>query len=466
MTLREGHTLLFRAIGRMDYGQPVITSLTYFTRQDRDQNSGIVVSDRQLTYPIELVKDPVFNSLRMPSQKAYTTISGLASAVMRSVVRIEVLANNFSVDGKVFAVKSPSVGTGFVINEKGYILTNAHVVMPPTLDTATADAWYEWEEPYEIRIEFRQGAETSNPLNLAAKLHGIDKASDLAVLFVDPSEISRLPGGDALLDKNGCLHALEFTYSAGVGEDVVAVGFARGISGYPSVSRGIISAVSRSTDIGKLSLGNMIQTDAAVNPGNSGGPLLNMRGEVVGVNNSIIRVFGDKADLRNSIQGISFARAYITGSELSRILINETKIDRVELGFRADGSTDRIERENLANALSISGVLIRHKREAEIHVGDGYEDLIDWDVIYEIDSRSKRHKITSEGDLNDTIAFIRKDEDVKVRYYRLPESCRKSLASQQFKWSSTPYERICEWRCGLLRKEALIKDVKLILDQQ
>ncbi len=157
--------------------------------------------------------------------------------------------------------RSVSLGTGFVIDSSGIILTNNHVV----------------QDADEIKIQF---TEDSDEKPTEGKVIGRDPELDVALIQVKTDrKLVALPLGDS--------NALE------VGEYVMAVGnpFGQG----HSVSHGIVSAKGRTAP--GTPFANWLQTDAPINPGNSGGPLLNLRGEVVGINNAI--------DAR--AQGISFA---------------------------------------------------------------------------------------------------------------------------------------------------------------
>jgi S1-C subfamily serine protease len=146
------------------------------------------------------------------------------------------------------------VGTGVVIVDKGIILTNLHVV-------AGAET---------IKVTFADGLEAP------AIVTGVQPENDLAVL-----QAQKLP--DDLIPAT-----MRSTADLQPGDQVVAVGFPFGIG--PSVSAGVVSGLKRSfrSPEGKQELGNLIQFDAAANPGNSGGPLINMNGEVLGIVTAIL----------------------------------------------------------------------------------------------------------------------------------------------------------------------------------
>jgi serine protease Do len=156
--------------------------------------------------------------------------------------------------------RQSSLGSGVIVSKEGHILTNHHVVADMT----------------EIRVQLTDGR------NAPARLIGTDPSTDIAVLRVDEKNLTPL--------------ALGNSDDIRVGQQVIAVGNPYGLE--ESVSRGIVSAKGRRTasDSGV----EFIQHDAAVNQGNSGGPLLNIRGEIIGINSQIYSRTG-------GWQGISFA---------------------------------------------------------------------------------------------------------------------------------------------------------------
>jgi putative serine protease PepD len=145
-----------------------------------------------------------------------------------------------------------STGTGVVITSDGEILTNAHVV-----DGAS-----------EVNVLF---ADSIDPL--PAVVLARDPGNDLALLKVDKSGLRPAVFADpSTID---------------VGDEVVAVGFALALDGGPTVTRGIVSALNRTIANEDGALDGLIQTDAAISSGNSGGPLLNSRGEIIGINTAV-----------------------------------------------------------------------------------------------------------------------------------------------------------------------------------
>ncbi len=211
-----------------------------------------------------------------------------------------------------------SLGTGFIISEDGYIVTNYHVVKGADI----------------INVNL-QGA-IGKAESIAAKLVGSDEETDIALLKVDVKD--KLP-------------YLTFADSdqARVGEWVLAIGNPFGLE--HTVTSGILSAKGRNINSGPFD--NFLQTDASINPGNSGGPLLNMQGEVVGINTAIIA----------SGQGIGFAIPSSQAAQVTEQLKTGKKVSRGWLGV-----TMQALNENAAKALGLKkakGALISSVMENE-----------------------------------------------------------------------------------------------------
>lgn len=150
--------------------------------------------------------------------------------------------------------KITSIGSGFIISPDGYIVTNGHVI----------------EDSVDININLHDGSKYK------AKLVGVDKKTDLALLKINSSkELKFAKFGDSNKSR--------------IGDWAIVIGNPYGLGG--SVSIGIISARGRDINTGQLD--EYIQTDAAINKGNSGGPLFNSKGEVVGINSAIFSPSGE-----------------------------------------------------------------------------------------------------------------------------------------------------------------------------
>ena len=268
------------------------------------------------------------------------------------VVRIDVVKINSFRGGN-------SVGSGFVFDLFGNIITNAHVI-----DNAD-----------NITVTFLDGSQYN------ASIVGMDKFTDIAVINVE--------------EKPDYLHPLEIGDSSAlkVGEPVAAIGNPFGLSG--SMTSGIVSQIGRllpSHDTG-FSIPNVIQTDAAINPGNSGGPLLNMNGKVMGINTAIQSGTGQSA-------GIGFAVPSNTISKVVPVLITEGKYSHPWIGISGqDINPDLAKIRNLNHSKGFLIVTVIPdspaemaglKGVSEIEKIDNKEYPKDGDIIISVDGKEVR----------------------------------------------------------------------------
>ncbi|CAB4887535.1 unannotated protein [freshwater metagenome] len=202
-------------------------------------------------------------TLGNPRSKAFDQrldVAGVSARMRPSIVTV-------STDVSEKGLAGEGVGTGIVLTADGQILTNAHVVNGAT----------------QVRVRL---AGERNPRS--AKILATDPSNDLALLSVDVTGLTPA----VLADAN----------NVRVGDDVLAIGYALDLDGEASVTLGIVSALGRTilTDTGALD--GMIQTDAAISSGNSGGPLVSAAGEVVGINTAVAR-----SDATNTASSIGFS---------------------------------------------------------------------------------------------------------------------------------------------------------------
>ena len=195
-----------------------------------------------------------------------------------------------------------STGSGFVIDEEGHVLTNAHVVSAAT----------------DVQVTF------SDQRTVPARVVGKDEDTDLALLAVEPAGLDLRP--------------LALGDSAGVqvGDPTVAIGNPFGLD--RTLTTGVVSAKQRRiTAPNGFSIDNVIQTDAAINPGNSGGPLIDASGRVIGVNSQIATAAGSTGSI-----GIGFAVPVDTAKAVIPQLQEHHRVSRAYLGIAGRAAEDTL----------------------------------------------------------------------------------------------------------------------------
>ena len=264
-----------------------------------------------------------------------------------------------------------SLGSGFIISPDGYILTNAHVV-------GGAD---------DITVRLTDKRE------FKAKLVGIDKRTDVALIKIEATGLPRIIPGDP--------NALK------VGEWVLAIGSPFGFDN--SVTAGIVSAKGRS--LPQENYVPFIQTDAAVNPGNSGGPLFNMKGEVVGINSQIYTRSG-------GYMGLSFAIPIDVAMDVAKQLQTSGKVTRGRIGVTIQEVT-----QELAESFGLGktgGALISNVEKGGAADKAGIQVS---DVILKFDGKT----ISASHDLPRIVAATHPGSKVVVQLWRKGASKDVSL---------------------------------------
>lgn len=240
------------------------------------------------------------------------TLVALYEKVNPGVVAIQVLTN----DGG-------GLGSGFVIDKEGHVVTNYHVI----------------EGFNDLEVDFPSGFKTRG------EVIGTDTDSDLAVIKVEApqEELFPLPLGDSARLK--------------VGQTVIAIGNPFGLNS--SMTTGIVSALGRTLESmraapggNNFTAGDIIQTDTAINPGNSGGPLINLDGEVIGINRAI-RTLNFSADSEPVNSGIGFAVAINVVKRVVPALIEKGSFDYPYIGISSLDDISLLEQEALGLPSSI-----------------------------------------------------------------------------------------------------------------
>ncbi len=276
-----------------------------------------------------------------PLLDAYSqAVIGAAERISPAVVNIEVQQRLRGRRGQEprFPQEARGTGSGFIFTPDGFILTNSHVVHN--------------EERIEVALSGGQ--------RVQADLVGDDPHTDLAVVRISGTNLVAAPLGDS--------------QSIRVGQLVVAIGNPYGFQ--CTVTAGVVSALGRSlrSRSGRL-IDSVIQTDAALNPGNSGGPLVSSRGEVIGVNTAVIL----------PAQGICFAIAINTAKFVAAKLIKDGKIRRSHIGVA--GQDVAIARRIVrSQSLPVeSGILVMSMEDGSPAKRAG---LVEGDVIIGYDGQS------------------------------------------------------------------------------
>lgn len=279
-----------------------------------------------------------------------------------SVVHISA-QNNAPNDPARFSPAS-GVGTGIVLQSDGYILTNNHVVAEASAITVTLQSG----ESY------------------VGRLVGGDPNPDVAVVKIDATGLQAASTG--------------MSSELRVGEEVIAIGHALALSGGPTVSRGVISALGRTIDAGPQdAYVDLIQTDASINPGNSGGPLVNRFGDVIGINTASVP----------GGQGIGFAINIDDALSVSRQLIEKGYVERGFLGISPVNLTPAIAAQ-IGVPVSEGILVARVVENSGAHVAG----LQGEDVIVALGGRM----IRNSGDLSKFLLENLPGEQVSIRIYR------------------------------------------------
>jgi S1-C subfamily serine protease len=261
----------------------IIFSILFIIPADSDEN--IIQLQNQIDENQLQVQNQIdeINNLMLKESKVLSVMDIFEKAEP-GVVRVNTLRNQTIND-------AGGVGSGFVFDKMGHIITNAHVIEGSTKTVVT----------------FLDGRSYN------AEIIGIDEYTDIGVIKVnaDLKLLKPLSLGDSSNLK--------------VGEQIAAIGNPFGLSG--SMTSGIISQMGRLLPSGAgYSIPDVIQTDAAINPGNSGGPLLNMRGDIVGINTAIQSTTGE-------FTGVGFAIPSKTVAKIVPTLINEGEYKHPWIGI-------------------------------------------------------------------------------------------------------------------------------------
>lgn len=301
------------------------------------------------------------------------------------------------------------LGSGVIISEDGYIVTNNHVV----------------DGAEKLEVLFNDNS------TYDATIIGTDEASDLALIKVDAKGLSPITFGDSEAVK--------------IGEWVLAVGNPFGFNS--TVTAGIVSAKARSlgqNHKGNLSIESFIQTDAALNPGNSGGALVNLKGELIGINSAIYSNTG-------SYSGFSFAIPTTIVKKVMSDIRQFGTVQRAVLGASVSELDAKIAKEKNITAVK-SGLLIRSINDMSTAMELGLQED---DVITAVNGIS----VANMAQLVEQLNKFRPGDKITVEYYRNNKKIEKSatLRNQQGSTSITKKGDFAELGCAFMKLSAETK---------
>jgi serine protease Do len=309
------------------------------------------------------------------AQNKETSFVEVAKKVEPAVVNIDTktklqeigLNNEDSVNNLTRQQTRPvfAVGSGFIVDSKGFIITNAHVV----------------EDSTKVTIRLQNGEQ------YVASIVGTDEETDLAVLKIDAGkELPTLKLGDS--------NAIQ------VGDWVLAIGSPFGLE--QTVTAGIISKVQRETPV-STPFQKFIQTDAAINRGNSGGPLVNLNGDVIGINSQIATSDGNSS-------GIGFALPSNEANYVYKQILANGKVKRGYLGVVLESV--KAEYAKVYELPEAKGVIITEMRDKESPAGKA--GLLIGDILVEFDGQ----KIENAQGLITKVASTEPEKAVSITYFR------------------------------------------------
>lgn len=300
------------------------------------------------------------------------TSVAVAKKVKPSIVGISVEYSVSSIFNKGTST-GKAEGSGVIISSDGYILTNNHVV-----NSSSTSSYYEIGEASKVTVKLY-----NDDTEYDAKIIGTDEQTDLAVIKIDKTDLTAAELGNS--------------DTVQVGEFCMAVGNALGLG--DTVTSGIVSAVNREVTDSDNNTYTAIQTDAAINSGNSGGALVNSKGQVIGINT--LKIAG------TGVEGVGFAIPINSTKDIYDQLIKYNKVKRPYIGI---GGRDLDEKTAKANDLVVGVYVVTVEEfsaaeKAEIKAGD---------VIVEIDET----KITTMNELNAIKNKHAIGDTIKLRVYR------------------------------------------------
>ena len=300
-----------------------------------------------------------------------------ANKILPSIVgiKVEYTVNNsmLSMFGNQATSTATATGSGIIISEDGYILTNNHVI-----SSESEDSYYQISEASKLTVTL-----FNDTTEYSATIVGKDEETDLAVIKIDKTDLPKAEFADS--------------DSIKVGEFAMAVGNPMGMDS--TVTCGIISAVNREVTDSSGNTYTLIQTDAAINSGNSGGALVNSEGKVIGINT--LKIQGE------GVEGLGFAIPINSTTDITSQLIEYSKVKRPYIGITGmDLDEETAKKYNL-----VVGVYVKSIEDFSSAEKAG---LKPGDVIIEADGT----KVTTMDDLNKIKTSHKIGDEMKLKVNR------------------------------------------------
>ncbi|MCI8518604.1 MAG: trypsin-like serine protease [Clostridia bacterium] len=329
------------------------------------------ISKEQEQKKTNSVKESTQVNAQAVSLQGYSETSmGVAAKILPSIVGIQI---EFGVNSFFGASTQTATGSGIIISEDGYILTNNHVV-----SGNSSSSYYEITGAKSVKVTLYNDEAVYD-----AEIVGKDDQTDLAVIKINKDGLTKATLGNS--------------ESVQVGEFAMAVGCPLGLN--TTVTSGIISAVNRTVNTSDGGKYVAIQTDAAINSGNSGGALVNSKGEVIGINT--LKLSG------TGIEGIGFAIPINSTTDVVNQLIEHKKVLRPYLGIEGIEVTDDIANQyKLPKGVYISKIEnFSAAQKAGLQVGD---------VITEVEGK----EVKSVDDINAIKENYKIGDKIKLKIVR------------------------------------------------
>lgn len=299
--------------------------------------------------------------------------------VLPSIVGIKI---KYTVNTFFGNTEAEATGSGIILNSDGYIITNNHVV-----STENSSSYYQIKEASKMTVTLY-----NDTTEYEAEIIGTDKYTDLAVIKIDASNLNLTPAVFGNSDE------------VKVGEFAMAIGCPLGLES--TVTSGIISAVNRTVQSDDSSEYTCIQTDAAINSGNSGGALVNSKGEVIGINT--LKLSG------TGVEGMGFAIPISSTTDVINQLIEFKTVKRPYIGISGVSVDDKTaENYNIPKGVYVYEVEKDSPADkAKLQKGDVITKIAD----REVKTVNELNKIRNTYNIGDTVTLTvyRNGEEMQI----------------------------------------------------